>query len=263
MIVIACDSPEIKGAFEKKEVGASSFALGNAAVAIDHYLYALYYNPAALSKDKSFQVAFSLQNFFGVRELNSVDLTTNFSLAGYPVSFAINRFGNQNYQEIQLTTATRYEFFQHCAIGISVQCYILSIRHYGHTSTWGLNVSFLYKVLPGISIGTMVTNLNQPVISSIHETLPQTMNLGICYAPVSDLLVSFEIFQDLRFPYEIRAGFSYQIISLLTVRAGIEDHLNIYSFGIGVKMAWINFDYALRNHPALGISHIITFSIVL
>jgi hypothetical protein len=263
MIIIACDSPEIRGAFEKKEVGASSFALGNAAVAIDHYLFALYYNPAALSKDVKFQIAFSLQNYFGIGGLNTVDLTTNFSLAGYPASFAINRFGNQHYQEIQLTTASRYEFIPHCAIGISVQCYILSIRHYGQTLTWGFNLSALYNVLPEISIGAMVTNLNKPVISSTRENLPQTMNLGICYIPISDLMLLFEIFQDLRFHYELRVGFSYQIISLLTIRAGIEDQINIYSYGLGIKMEWINFDYTLRNHPVLGISHIITFSIVL
>ncbi len=55
--------PEVKSAFEKKEAGASSFAIGNAAVAIDEYLFALYYNPAALSAPEKFQIAFSLQNY--------------------------------------------------------------------------------------------------------------------------------------------------------------------------------------------------------
>ncbi len=255
--------PEVKSAFEKKEVGASSFAIGNAAVAIDEYLFALYYNPAALSAPEKFQIAFSLQNYFGIGELNAVDMTTNFTLAGHPLSFAINRFGNQSYQEIQLTAGSRYKLLKNCAIGFSVQCYILAIRQYGQALAWGINLSVLYKLIPGVSVGALVTNLNQPVISAAGEDLPQTMSIGFCYYPVPDLIVSFELFQDTRFSQEYRAGCSYQVIPFLTVRAGIEDQLNIYTYGLGINMNWINFDYALRTHPVLGVSHIATLSIVL
>lgn len=255
--------PEVKSAFEKKEVGASSFAIGNAAVAIDEYLFALYYNPAALSAPEKFQIAFSLQNYFGIGELNAVDMTTNFTLAGHPLSFAINRFGNRSYQEIQLTAGSRYKLLKNCAIGFSVQCYILAIRQYGQALAWGINLSVLYKLIPDVSVGALVTNLNQPVISAAGEDLPQTMSIGFCYYPVPDLIVSFELFQDTRFSQEYRAGCSYQVIPFLTVRAGIEDQLNIYTYGLGINMNWINFDYALRTHPVLGVSHIATLSIVL
>ena len=260
---LICDCRELKSAFEKREVGAASFALGNATVALDQYLFASYYNPAALPTEKKFQMAFSLQNYFGIGGLNAIDLTTNFNLAQNPVSLAINRFGNQNYQEIQVTAATRYDLIRDCAIGISVQCYILSIWNYGRDMAWGLNFSVLYKVLSDLSIGAMVTNINKPVISSVHENLPQTMNVGFCYIPVPDIMILFEIFQDNRFSPAFRAGFSYQVISRLTIRAGIEDQTNMHCYGLGINMPWINFDYALRNHPDLGVSHIITFSIVL
>jgi len=263
LIVFNCLVMELKGAFDKKEVGASSFALGNAAVGIDHYLFAIYYNPAALSTEFPFQTAFSYQNFFGIGELNAVDLMINFKLSGHPFSFAINRFGNGQYQEVQITAASRYEIVETCAIGISVQNYILAIQKYGQAVAWGINFSALYKLLPELSIGALVTNLNRPVISEAREKLPQTMSLGFCYYPVPDLMMSFEFFQDIRFDQEYRAGCSYRVISFLTIRAGIEDQLNIYSYGLGVNINWIDFDYSLRNHPVLGISHIITFSLVL
>lgn len=265
IIIIGINSltQEVKGAFEKKEVGASSFAIGNAAVAIDQYSFAVYYNPAAISTKEIFQTSFSFQNYFGISDLNSVDLTTNFKLASQPFSIALNRFGNKLYQEIQLTVASRYEILEYCAVGISVQGYMLSIHQHGQVLTWGINFSTLYKLLPELSLGALITNLNQPRISAIQEKLPQTMSLGLCYYPVPDLMVSFEIFQDMRFSQEYRAGCSYQVISFLTVRAGIEDKLNIYSYGLGISMKNIDFDYTLRNHPVLGISHIATFSIIL
>jgi len=256
-------NPEVKAAFEKQNVGASSFAIGNAAVAIDAYFFALYYNPAAMVTAERFQVAFTFQNYFGIGEINTVDICSNFTVAGYPFSLAINRFGNKSYQEIQITAGSRYKLLKNCAIGFSIQFYTLAIKQYGQAWTWGINFSVLYKLLPDMTIGALVTNLNQPVISTARENLPQTMSLGFCYYPVTDLMVSFELFQDIRFSQEYRAGCSYQVIPLLTVRAGIEDQLNIYSYGLGINMNWIKFDYTLRNHPVLGGSHIITLSIEL
>jgi hypothetical protein len=254
---------EAKAAFEKKEVGASSFAVGNAVVAIDDYFFAVYYNPAAIVSAEKFQIAFSFQNHFGIGEINTIDICSNFTVAGHPFSLAINRYGNKSYQEIQFSTGSSYTLIKNCAIGLGIQFYSLAIKQYGQAMTWGINFAFLYKLLPDVTIGALVTNLNQPVISRVGENLPQTMSLGFCYYPVTNLMVAFELFQDTRFNQEYRAGCSYQVIPFLTIRAGIEDRINIYSFGLGINMNWIEFDYALRSHPVLGGSHILTLSIEL
>jgi hypothetical protein len=255
--------PEVKSAFEKKDVGASSFAIGNAAVAIDGFIFALYYNPAALSTSEKIHTAFTIQNFFGVGDLNSVDLITRFNLADYPFSLAINRFGNQLYQELQFSLGSRIEVVKDCAIGFSIQSYILAIRGYGHTLAWGVNVGILYKFLPLFSVGALVTNINRPYISAAKEQLPQTMSIGLSYIPDDNLMLSFEIFRDIKYQPEFRAGCAYKVIPLLTIRAGIEDQLDLYSYGLGIQMNWIAIDYSLRTHPVLGLSHIATVSLIL
>jgi hypothetical protein len=265
LILIGCFfyCPDTRAAFEKKEVGASSFAIGNAAVAIDDFIFAIYYNPAALSLSEKVRVAFTVQNYYGISGLNSVDLTTRFSLAGYPFSIAINRFGDQKYHELQFSAGSRIEILKNCALGFSIQCYILSIRNYGQALAWGTNLAVLYRLLPEITIGALVTNLNRPTLSEVKEQLPMTTSLGLCYIPAEDLMLSLEIFQDTRYSAELRFGCSYQVLPLLRIRAGIEDHLDLYSYGIGINMNWINIDYALRTHSVLGISHIATLSLVL
>ena len=257
------ENSRVHGAFEKREVGASSFAIGNAAVAIDGFLFALYYNPAALSPSENIRAAFTIQNYFGINDLQSVDLTTCFNLGGNPFSLAVNKFGNELYQELQFSAGSRYDLLKNCALGFSIQYYMLSIRGYGRDFAWGTNIALLYKVLPEIDIGALVTNINRPTISKTKEDLPRTMSIGLGYNPLSDLLVSFELFHDTRFPHEFRMGCSYQIIPLLTVRAGIEDKLYLYSIGIGINTNWLNFDYSLRSHSVLGISHIATLTFVI
>jgi len=255
--------PEVHSAFEKKDVGASSFALGNAAVAIDEFPFALYYNPAALSASKKYRMAFTVHNYFGISNLNEIDLTTCFNFAEHPFSVAINRFGDRRYQEIQFTAGSRFEIIKDCSIGFSVQCYILSIKDYGQALAWGVNFAVLYNILPEITIGSMITNLNRPTISRPREQLPRTMSIGFAYYPVSEFMVSVDLFQDTRYDQELRAGFSYRVIPTLTIRAGVEDQLNLYSYGLGINIDWITLDYSLRTHTVLGVSHIATVSIVI
>ena len=251
------------GAFEKKEVGASSFALGNAAVAIENNMFAIYYNPAALVSFEPMRIAFTFQNFYGISDLNALDLTTCFSLSDHPFSIALNRFGNQKYHEFQFSAGSSFEIIENGSVGMSIQSYMLSINSYGQTMTWGINLGMMYKVFPGLTIGMMVTNLNRPSISESEEQLPQTMSMGLSYVPVYNLMFAFEIFQDLRYEPEFRAGFTYQVMSVLTIRAGVEDQLNIYCYGLSIQVGRLIVDYALRTHSVLGISHIATLIIAL
>jgi hypothetical protein len=255
--------PVVEGAFEKKEVGASSFAIGNAAVAIEKNVFAIYYNPAALRPSEYKRIAFTFQNFFGISDLNALDLTTCFSLADHPFSIAINRFGDQKYHEFQFCTGSSFEIIENGSVGMSIQCYMLSIEEYGQTMAWGVNLGILYKFLPELSIGTMVTNLNRPSVSESKEQLPQTMSMGLSYSPMTSLMLVFEMFQDLRYEPEFRAGITYQILPILIIRAGVEDQLNIYCYGLGINVERIFVDYAIRTHSVLGMSHIATISITL
>jgi hypothetical protein len=255
-------SPTISsGAFEKLETGAASIAMGNALVAVKSNSHAIYYNPASISISGKMQVAFTYQNFYEIGELNQADITTNFLLGDHAFSVAINRYGIPDYQEFQFTIGSHYNIAEDFVIGASTQYYILSIAEYGRGQTWGINISFFYQFLPRLSIGAMFTNLNQPEISKANEKLPQTMNLGFCYYPMEYLTISFELYRDIRFSPEYRAGFSYDITSSFGIRAGIENNIETFSLGFGLKTEWACSDYAVKVHPALGVSHILTLQI--
>jgi hypothetical protein len=265
IIFIVClfDCPVVHSAFEKKDVGATSFALGNAVVALENNMFAIYYNPAALINSEHTRFALTAQNFYGISDLNAFDFTTCFPLADHPFSIALNGFGDQKYHEFQFSIGSSFEIIENGSVGMSIQYYMLTIEGYGQTMVWGINLGIMYKFLPGLTIGSMVTNLNRPSISVSKERLPQTMSLGFSYFPVYDLMLAFDIFQDSRFEPEFRAGFSYQVMSALTIRAGVEDQLNTYCYGLGIHVGQIFVNYALRTHSVLGISHVATLLITL
>ena len=248
-------------AFEKSEIGPAQIAMGNAGVAVFYSPHIIYYNPALLYLSENLQLVLTYQNYYGLSDLNEIDISSSFPLGDFGFSVALNRYGNNIYQEIKVTTGLGFMIARDCALGISTQWYYLRIQNYGYEMTWGINLSAYYQLLPGLSIGAFVTNINQPQLGEINEKLPLTFNWGFSYKPVDDMTLSFEVYRDIRYEEEYRAGLSYMIYSLLIVRAGIEDKKDTYSFGAGIRHEWINLDYAVRIHHRLGISQ--TISIVL
>lgn len=243
-------------AFNKKETGAIAIAMGQAVVAINEFPMAIYYNPAALHRFGHANIILTYQNYYGLRELNEVDALINFSIAGNGLSVALNRFGNNLYRETQITAGGCLKIVEGCTVGLSVQYYLISIKNYGQDAAFGLNIGLLYKLLPYLSVGALATNINSPDITRSDEKLPQTFTMGFAYEPIESLMLSFDLYRDLKYSLEYRAGFSYRIINPLYIRGGIEDQAGIYSLGVGIFTVFFNLDYAIKIHHILGASHI-------
>lgn len=247
-------------AFEKLEVGAQSIALGNAVVARRNNLSALYYNPAGLTLPINLQMVLSHQNFFGLSELTQSSIITNFKLANFPISTGFNQLGNKLYKESTFSIGSSYWLSQDASIGLSAHYYGLYIHNYGQTSTWGICLGFLYTISPSFTIGSMVTNINQPKIGTDNEKLPQSFSLGLCYYPDEKWQFNLELFRDIRYKSEFCIGIAYSISSHLFLGVGIIDQSNAYTLGLGAKYLKMITDYALSINQVLGISHIFTFT---
>jgi len=235
--------------------------MGNAGVAVFYGPHIIYYNPSLLYLSEKLQLVLTYQNYYGLSDLNEIDISSSFPLGEFGFSLALNRYGNKIYQEVKLTSGLGYKIAQDCALGISAQWYYLRIQNYGYEMSWGINLSACYQLLPGLLIGACTTNINQPRIAENNEKLPLSFNLGFAYEPINEMVLSFEIYRDIRYEEEFRAGLSYRLYSPLIFRAGIEDKIDTYSFGAGIIHGWINLDYAVRIHHSLGVSH--TMSIIL
>jgi hypothetical protein len=248
----------IYAAFEKSEAGAEPLALGNACVALQGSPYALYYNPANIHDIPSLQFAFSYQTFYGITEINQLNLIANYQIKKLPLSLGINRFGNNLYQEIQFTMGSSYRLINNTYIGASVQYYSLQIKRYGQSATWGVNLGFQYNAIENLDIGIQVTNINQPHLGKIKEKLPQCFSLGFCYSPIMSIKLLAEFFRDVSFEQDYRTGIAYNVSENFIIRVGIIDKYNSYSLGFGINVKHMVFDYALLNHQILGISHVIS-----
>jgi hypothetical protein len=250
-------------AFDKVESGALPVSMGNAIVAMTNHPFAVYYNPAALFAGEKFEIALTHQLLFGIKDLSQTDIVINYLISGHPFSFAMSQYGISNYREHQLYFGTKLNITPVCAIGGSVQYYNLAIRHYGQDTAWGINLGLYYSLEHNVKLGFLIRNINRPSISRTKEPLPQSMSMGMSYEPIERLILCIALFRDIRFPPAFRAGFSYPMFSALEIRAGIEDQINSYNFGFGIKLSWVDVDYAVKVHTILGASHIFSIMVTI
>jgi len=247
--------------FEKREAGAREQSLGNSVVALDNTPFAIIYNPANIRPGPAFNVYANYRNFYGLPGIYQADIVANTPIYGIGFAFAVSKYGNDLYSEVEISAGGSYNITENLSLGIGLQGYFLSIKNYGDSQSFGLNLGFQYEYLETLSIGAFITNINNPRIGSVEEELPQTFSLGFKYDLMKRASLFFELFRDVKHEQDYRGGFEYEPYDNIFLRVGIMDNTSSYSFGFGSSINFLIFDYALIDHSVLGISHAITIGV--
>lgn len=247
--------------FEKKEAGAREQSLGNSVVALENTPFAILYNPANIRTGSSFNVYTSYRNFYGLTGIYQADIVANTLIFGIGSAFAISKYGNDLYSEVEINAGGNYNITEKLSLGLGLNGYFLSIKNYGDSQSFGLNLGFQYEYLETLSIGAFISNINNPKIGSVEEELPQTFSLGFKYDLMKRATLFFELFRDVKHEQDYRAGFEYEPYENIFLRVGVMDNTGTYSFGFGSSFNFLIFDYALIDHSVLGISHAISIGV--
>ena len=250
-------------AFENTGAGAEPLALGNAMVAFRSNPYAIYYNPAHITLAQQPLIGFCYRTFFGLSSPRQMNLLINHRIDRFPFSVSLNQLGDKNYQETQLQLGTSFTFRDKISMGLSLSLYYLNIHDYSSSITCGINLGFYYPLNDQFALGVLISNLNQPKFSTLEEKLPQVYALGFCYCPQEKMTFCFELFRDVKYEQDYRAGVLMQIKPGFSVKLGLEDKSNTYSLGLGLTIGKIRFDFAALLHNILGLSNVTSIQIPL
>ena len=258
-----CLTPPGHAAFDHIGIGAEPLALGNAMVASRLNTYAIYYNPANISYNRKPLIEFGYRSFFGLPSLAQTNLVINYPIGSVPFSFCCIHLGNKIYREINLAVGSSYTYLEKVSIGICLNLFYLDITGYAHHLSSGINIGFSYLLNDQITTGVLITNLNQPKFSILNEKLPQLFTLGWCYSPSKKISFYYELFRDVKYEQDFRAGVTVTCTPELLLRLGVENDSNTYSMGLGLVLNKIKGNYAALFHPALGLSHVTGIQILL
>ncbi len=250
-------------AFDFIGVGAEPLALGNAMVAYRYGAYAVYYNPAYISAERKPLIELGYRSFYGLSSPNQTSVLLQYPVRSVPFAICCIHLGDRIYREMHLALGSSYTYQQKLRMGISLNLYYLNIVSYSTALSAGINLGFAYPLSDRFTMGVLITNLNQPKFSIINEKLPQVFVLGWCYDLQQKIIFCCDLFRDVKYEQDYRAGVLVKLKTALTLRFGLEDKSNTCSMGLGLTLKRLKFDYTVMLHNTLGLSQATSLQLAL
>lgn len=234
--------------------GARTWGLGNASVTLADG-WSLFNNPAGMSGIKQFHLMAAYDNKYGLEGMQTMSAGLIRPFKYGHAGLSIHRFGDELYSEHLLGMAYSHKISR-VQLGAKINYMQIHLTDIGSKSTFTLEFGGIAEITPQLVFGAHVYNINQARLADYQdERIPTVMKVGISYKAFNKLLLAIETEKDVDFPAVVKAGIEYEIIKNLHLRTGISSKPFVNYFGIGFSPKRLQFDYAVRSHPVLGLSH--------
>jgi len=247
--------------FEDKPLAARPAALGGAYTALSNDYSAPFFNPAGLNLLSAAALTFSQTALYGESDLahSGAGFMLPTKSAG---SFAFNyvTFGASYYKESEMIFTQSFMLIPGAYFGYNIRRLGLDIEGGGKASALSFDAGALGAISPKLSIGVFSRGLNRPEIAS--EDIYRDLTGSVCYRPFSGLLTIL----DWNMPVDreddiIKLGAEINVIPAFCVRFGVQNDPQRASFGFGIMLNRIDFDYAFLAHETLNNQHLFTVSL--
>ena len=261
MILLCCTALPAHGAFEGVEGGSRSTAMGGASTAAIANSLAISTNPSLAASVVHCGVSMDyIPGVFEMEELSRGSFTFIVPMTAGTFAFTGSRFGFDLYREVSLTLTCARRISPELMVGVNVHWYSLVIQNYGSATTIGADIGLVATLSENLHWGFSARNVNAPAIGVEAERLPQVYSTGVAYQPSKECTIAADLVKDVQHPAGLSIGAEYEILGLLSLRGGSSSDPPMYSAGFGVRYSGVCLDYALSNHPDLGMTHQISIS---
>ena len=248
-------STSTRASFEDLGVGARAIAMGEAFVGLANASDAIFMNPAGISTLRGYEISVFYARPFGLKELAYQTLACTWPTPYFNPAIGIQTFGYSVYRETVFNFTCAHHYQRKIFYGLNCRYMTLAIQNYGSTGTLGLDFGMLVQTSPLFSFGFVAKNFNRPRIGQHQEYLPQIFSSGIMIHPFNKLVLTFDIYKDIHFPIEPRAGIEYQLFDYLALRAGTALEPARFSLGFGLRLKSCEINYAFYSHQTLNLTH--------
>jgi hypothetical protein len=235
-------------------VGGRAAGIANTSVTLTDS-WSLFNNPAGLAGNKHIQLLFAYDNRFGIAGLQSMAAGVVMPFKEGNFGWSVQKLGDALYSEQTAGVAFSHKI-SHVQLGIKANYVQIHVSDLGTKANLVMEFGGIATITPQLTFGAHVYNFNQAKLARYQdERIPTVMKTGLSYKPITKVMLNLEVQKDIDFPAMVKAGVEYEVIKNLYLRTGISTQPYINYFGIGVHKKKFHFDYAVRTHAALGLSH--------
>jgi len=264
------------GLFTDRYPSARFAAMGGSGVAVSNDVWAPFYNPAGLSRLRTWQVGSAYSRLFSANFISNIfgaaalPLPTRYGAVGVGMEYFGVDYDGQNISG-EYTARLSHGFYllkdihSSLAVGYSLNIYHWALGNsprfgnLGSATTVGVDVGLLANVYGRTSVGVMLTNINTPQMGALTPVdLPQRIVAGIAYEPYEGVVTSLDLNRQIGSDVtQMWAGGEFSPASFLKIRLGATRNPNRFTAGFGIHYRYFQLDYALITHSELGTSHML------
>lgn len=254
------------GVFEDMEFGVRAQGMGGAFTAVANNATAIRFNPAGLSRVDRPELRAQYKDLYGSGIHNgTLDVAYPTRWGTWGVGY--QDMGFSQLSERALTISHGLALTRDLAFGYNLTGYQIDQGdRLGNAITYGVDAGFMATIYRRWRLGAFIHNANRPEIESTVKNahtndLPQLINVGISYTPLTGVLTAFDLSKEKGQPVRALVGMEFRVYEdpLLNmrcdVRAGVQTEPNRFSTGLGFSFSDIQLDYALTNHEKLPLTH--------
>lgn len=252
---------KIQAGLDTLSSGARALGMGGAYVALANTADALFLNPGGLGLITGIEASLFYQKPFGLQDINFGTISLSFPMNDFHIGLGLVKLGNKVYNEQSVVLGLSHHVEHKIYYGLALRYQSLQITGYGSSGKPGLDLGFIVPVTNKFNLGFFSNNINRPEIGDSNERLPQIFKTGISIHPNPKLILSTEIYKDVRFPQELRFGMEFTPIENLSFRSGVANNPSRFSAGFGLNVRLFTLDYAFFTHNDLGLTHQFSLSI--
>lgn len=252
LLINRCDAFDLT-----RTVGGRAAAMGQTS-ACEQSPWALWNNPAGLSSLKGWHFGIYYENQWLLKETAFKTGVVAKALDGIGcIGLGVSQFGGISYSENQLGIAYARDFGPYLQMGLQAEYLLLHWDDsYPNQGALSVSLGIQSQVTKKLRLGVCLFNPMTAKLKTLNEDrIPTTMRLGFAYQFTDDFMGQCEAeFDNSREGVQLRSGLEYLIFKCFSLRAGVQYHPNILSFGLSYEIHEFHVDVAAQMHQLLGAS---------
>ena len=242
--------------FPQYNPGAKQISLANSDVALANDVFSLFTNPAGLAQVNWREVGIYYSPApFGLSELSNGYVAYHEPLNFGSLAVGGMTYGFDLYRESKVLLGYSYNYDNIFFAGLVLNYHNYSIKNYGSTGVFYLNLGGLVYILDELRWGFIVNNINKASVADIDDQIPMVLSTGFSFDIIDNFSLNLALEKDIRYNPSVQFGIDYDIIEYLSLRVGASNEPSRFTAGLGINYSIFSLDYAFFTHPDLGLTH--------
>ncbi|PKQ65843.1 hypothetical protein BZG02_02235 [Labilibaculum filiforme] len=239
---------------ENHLAGARSHAMGNSSVALLD-VWAGFHNQAILAKLDKISFGAYYENRFEVKELSTKAFHFNYPTSLGTFSMTYKQFGFNLYKESKIGIAYSRALGKHFWAGLQFDQIKKELNQsFGSQNKYTFEAGILAEIFPDIQLGFHIFNPSQTNFTTVDydDKIACIARLGLSWKLSDQTIITSEIEKNLDYDTRTKFGIEYGISETISLRAGVYNHPNTISLGMGFSFKMLKANISFSRHPVLG-----------